>query len=102
MRLKDDEAYMLGASQATGQIVILVGMSKDRANWIRGHWYLLGWLLPSGKLTPKGLSAKGAKPPPDAPDGVLAGSEVRQIVELFEGECDYLDKSPDEEKEANN
>jgi len=71
--MHDDERYTLGASQRAGELVPVDGVSDAQTAYFERKWAKLGWLDPeTGKLTRKGMAAKGAKSPP-----IVSGYETK-------------------------
>ncbi len=68
MKMKDDERRLLGAAQEAGEFVALPDISKDRTDLVLKQWVMNGLADgESGRLTAKGMAAKGAVKPQSVP-----------------------------------
>ena len=98
--MHDDERYTLGASQRAGEFTPVDSVSDAQSAYFERKWVQLGWLdAETGKLTRKGMAAKGAKSPPE--DEPIAPVEIEadvaivppeEIVELTSAETTEFDE----------
>ena len=92
--MHDDERYLLGDSQRAGEITPQDDMAESHFEYLTRKWTQLGWLDPeTGKLTRKGLAAKGGKVrkpvetvPIEPPIEIAADVEVISLPPAIEGD----------------
>lgn len=107
--MHDDERYLLGASQATGEIVPQADMAESHLAYLKRKWAECGWFDPAtGRMTVKGLAAKGGrvrKPvetvPIEPPVEIQAAVEILPIPPAFDGDTtiELIPHASDEEPE---
>jgi hypothetical protein len=102
--MHDDERYTLGASQRAGEFTPVDSVSDAQSAYFERKWVQLGWLdAETGKLTRKGMSAKGGKEPPEcipiAPVDIEADVVIAPVEDVSEPtfvELAEFDSEPDE------
>ena len=99
--MKDDEAYLLGACQQAGEFVGVDGMSEDRLVSLERKWVIIGWLEPeTGKLTRKGMAAKGALFPlcPVSSEPQTYSVPIVELVADVKGEITIVDEDDSDDE----
>lgn len=101
--MKDDEKYLLGASQVAGEMVPLDGISDAQVAFYERKWVQLGWVdADTGELTAKGKAARGGKFPTITESPAIEESEelhyavpVAELLADVQGEVAYIEPLSD-------